>query len=230
MPFPHLLQKMSRKWYLDPSYQHSMPWKSSPSNKDKKANVKTALEQLGWFQIWFGSSSIFQSFLSCPIQASSKAMPHRLYIFCTNTMGIFQWMGCTMQEYLISHPRLQKTRFLLTLSKHAPWTTWKKTPLQKGMLCYIGRNGEVKAKEKEMLFIHCERIEMHELLRFHTGRLLFPGFKRRGQGRGCRVWPYRTRQWSLWISWIYFKIIISLQCKFQILCVLNQLSKAELFK
>lgn len=32
-----------------------------------------------------------------------------------------------------------------------------------------------------MLFISCERIEIHELLRFHTGTVLSPGFKGQGQ-------------------------------------------------
>lgn len=86
--------KMSRKWYLDPSYQHSMPQKPSPSNKDKKANVKRQL----WISLAASRSGLVlqafsTSFLSHPIQASSKATPRTLCIFCTKCNRHFSMGG-----------------------------------------------------------------------------------------------------------------------------------------
>lgn len=125
--------QMSRKLYLDPSYQRSMPWKPSLSNKDKKANMERQLwSSLADSRSGLVLQALSKFFLSRPIQASGKATPTTLYIFCTNITGVFPWMGWTRQECFISHPQLHKTQFLLRLSEHAPWTTWKKITFKKG--------------------------------------------------------------------------------------------------
>lgn len=116
------------------------------SNKDKKkAHMKKTALDLLCFQICFGSLTIFQILLSYPTQAYSKATQCTLYILCTNIIGILQYRGCTLQKCLISH---HDTHLLLILSEHAPWTTRKRIPFQKRMLCYIRGNDEVRVRAK----------------------------------------------------------------------------------
>lgn len=120
------------------------------SNKDKnKAHMKkTALDLLCLFQICFSSLTIFRILLSHSTHAYSKATQCTLYMLCTNIVGILQYRGCTLQKCLISHPWLRDTHLLLMLSEHVPWTTWRRIPLQKRMLCYLGENAEVWVKVK----------------------------------------------------------------------------------
>lgn len=105
VPLPFAKLPKSRKFYLGTSYQHFVLWKYPIATKTRRKThmKKTALDLLCLFQIWFGFLTIFQTLLSHPIQAYSKATQCTVYILRINITGILHYGGRTLQKCLISH-------------------------------------------------------------------------------------------------------------------------------